>query len=183
MKAGKAALAILSAALLLAANFHVVYHVSVAGEEIPGSFSASTLESCDAAARAAAEEIARTEGCAADYEKRGLVTLAPPDGDELALTYALLENAAGVGTAWAVSVGGADLGNVNDPSALGEVLESILASGAVPGAVGAEFTEKIDLRRVFVPEGSDYDLMETARAVRGAVEVLSVTADGTVRYG
>ena len=183
MKAGKTILAFLSAALLLSANVRVVYHVSVAGETLPGSFSAGMLERCETAARAAAAEITQTDGTAAEYAKRAAITLASPDGDVNALTCALLENAGGVGTAWAVRVGEADMGNVNDPSAFGEVLESILAENAVPGAVGAEFTENINLRRVFVPEESDYDLMAMARAVRGATEVMSVTSDGTVRYG
>lgn len=183
MNASKTGLVLFSAALLLAANLRIVYHVSVAGEALPGSFSAGMLESCENAARAAAEEIARTGGDAAEYEKSAVITLAPPDGNALELTYALLENSGGVGTAWAVRVGEIDMGNVNDPSALGEVLESILAGGAVQGAVAAELTEKIDLRRVFVPEGSDYDLMAMARRVRGATEVMSVTSDGTVRYG
>ncbi|NCB50354.1 MAG: hypothetical protein EOM54_00540 [Clostridia bacterium] len=186
MNTGKTILALLSVALLLAANLRVVYHVSVAGEEVPGSFSADMLESCENAARAAAEEITmtggETSGCEG-YDKSALITLSAPDGDGPALTRSLLENAGGVETAWAVSVGGTGLGNVNDPSALGEVMESILADGAVHGAVAAEFTEKIDLRRVFVPEGSEYDLMAMARAIRGATEVMSVTSDGTIRYG
>lgn len=180
----KSLIAVLAAALLLAANFHVVYAVSVAGEELPGTFSAGQLAAGETAARAAAEEIVRTwDGVSPGYSKRPSLSLSPADGDPAALARALLQDTRGVDIAWQVNVGGSDAGNVGDPTALGEVLETILADGAVDEAVSAEFTDKITLRRVFVPEGREYDLMAVGRAVRGMTAVMSVTADGTVRYG
>lgn len=184
MNIGKFILAVFSAALLLAANLRIVYAVSVSGEALPGTFSAAQLEAGATAAGAAAEEIIRDGGGdISGYAKRPKMTLSPPDGVTSELASALLRNTDGVATAWKVSVGGSEVGNVNDPTALGEVLEAILAEGAVQEAVAAGFANEITLRSVFVPEGSHYDLMALARALRGVTEVMSVTSDGTVRYG
>jgi hypothetical protein len=184
MNISKSIAAVLAAAVLLAANLRIVYTVSVTGEQLPSTFSAVQLEAGEAAARAAAEEIVQTgEDTAADYDRRPSLALSPPDGDPVTLARALIQNTTGVDTAWQVYVGGSNAGIVGDPTALGEVLEAILASGASDEAVSAEFADAITLRRVFVPEGREYDLMAVARAVRSMTAVMSVTADGTVRYG
>ncbi len=182
MNIGRISLAILSVALLLTANLHVVYSVSVAGSELPGRYSAAQIQAGESAARAAAEEISRYSGECAGYEKYATVRFSPPDGDALSLALALLENSSGVDVAWRVSVDGEDLGKTTDPTALGEVLESILADRAVHDAVSAEFADTIALRRVFVPEGWEYDLMALSRALRDTTQVISITSDGTVRY-
>jgi hypothetical protein len=179
----KVLLSVFSAALLLTANLRVVYSVSVGGEELPGIYSAAQLDSAEEAARAAAEEISRSTSVAAECKRSAKITLSSPDGDTIELSRALLSSTDGVDSAWSVIVGGSDVGVVSDPSALDEVLDTILAEGAIPEAVTADFTEEITLRRTFVPEGRDYDLMALARSVRGATEVMSVTSDGTVRYG
>lgn len=179
----KLLLSFFAAALLLAANLHVAYCISVGGEALPGVFTSAQLETGRRAAGAAAEEIARDEAGVPAYAAQPLLTFGPADGDSTGLARALLNETPGVARAWTVCVNDAPAGLVRDPSALGEVLESIVAEGAVHGAVTAGFTDEISLRGVYVPEGQEDDLMAVARRIRDLTEVVSVTADGTVRVG
>ena len=122
-------------------------------------------------------------GGGAHADAAGSAHSACPSGDTAALLDACLTAADGVQAAWAVTVGGERAGIVTDPSALGEAVESILAQGAVDGAVSAELSEEIQLTRVFIPRGQADDLMDVARSIRERTRVVSHTADGTVRYG
>lgn len=179
----KLLLSLFAAALLLAANLRVAYCVSVGEETLPGVFTAAQLETGRAAAAAAAEEIARGEAGLPAAAAVPVLTLGPGDGDETGLACALLDETAGVSRGWTVLVNDAPAGLVGDPTALGEVLEAIVAEGAVYGAVTAGFSDEIALRGVYIPEGQEDDLMAVARAIRDMTEVVSVTADGVVRVG
>lgn len=169
----------LALALLLAANVRVVYAVAADGEAQDGLYRASDVRLAREEAARAAEEIARGDAAPPEVTRRVRLTLRAPDGDPAALTEACLARTGGVDAAWAVTVDGVPAGVVADPSALGEVLEVLLAEGASREAVTARFSKSIVLRRVFVPAGEEDDLMAVSRLVRDLTEVVSVTADGT----
>lgn len=182
-KGKKILLSAAAAALLLCANVRVVFAARVDGQEVSGSFTGRQLAETQRCAAAAAEEIARGQAAEPTLTRQGRLTLRAPSGDTAALLDACLTAADGVQAAWAVTVGGERAGIVTDPSALGEAVESILAQGAVDGAVSAELSEEIQLTRVFIPRGQADDLMDVARSIRERTLVVSHTADGTVRYG
>lgn len=169
----------LALALVGAANLRVVYRVSAGGEEV-GVYGRAELRECVAFARDAAKELGGGEP---EYSARARVTLAPECGDADALREALLENTPGVEEVYAVSVGGSRLGLCSEPSALGEVLEARLASGACTEATAVWFENEPTLRRIFAPEGLECDLMELFRALRENTRVVSSTSGGAVRYG
>lgn len=182
-KIKKILLSVIAAAVLLGANVRVVYAARVDGEELDGTFTGRQLAESNRCAAAAAEEIARAEPDAPELTRHARLTLKSPDGDTATLIDACLERTGGVQAAWLVTVGGERAGVITDPTALGEAVESILALGAVDGAVAADLTEEVRLSKVYIPEGQADDMMAVAKAIRGLTQVVSHTADGTVRYG
>ncbi|MEG1633130.1 MAG: hypothetical protein RR314_03660 [Oscillospiraceae bacterium] len=183
MNFSKILLSVFAVAALLLANVRLVYSVRAEGEALPGTYTRAQLCRAESFAIAAAEELSLSDEAPAKLDTRARVSFSPADGDTEALAAAYLESAPGIGVAWEVEVGGKSAGIVSDPSALGEVLEVMLADGAAREAVTVDFTEDITMHRVFVPEGRGDDMMEVARLIRGMTEVMSVTGDGTVRYG
>lgn len=183
MKVKKILLSVTAAAVVLAANVRVVYAARLDGQETEGTYTGRQIDQSLTAASAAAEEIARGEAQTPEVTRHGRITLKAPDGDTSALIEAYLENTGGVCSAWSVTVGGDSAGVITDPTALGEVMETILAQGAVDGAVAADFADDIVLTRVYIPDGQADDMMAVARAIRDKTQVVSHTADGTVRYG
>ena len=183
MRANKFMLLPLALALLAAANLRVVYEVEAAAETAPGTYTAYEFRRGVLSSLAAAEEVAHGRPEAPELTVSPRLTFSKADGDALELCRWALDRTAGVKPAWRVAVGGEDAGLCSDPTALGEVMEVIIASGAVNEAVSATLTKDVELRRVYVPTEADTDLMALSAKMRGLTEVMSITADGTVRYG
>lgn len=183
MKPAKLLYIPLALLILFCANLRPVCRVSVDGAGPIGSFSPSSLRLGMVSAMAAAEEIARQDAALPAVTSDPALSLRAPEGDGLALCRAVLERTEGVGVAWRVYVGGLDAGLCSDPSALGEVIDSIVARGAVEEAVTACLTEDVELKRYYVPSGADTDLMALSARLQDMTEVMSVTSGGVVRYG
>lgn len=179
----KIILSALALSLMTAANVRTAYIVTVEGNTLEGCYTEAQLKDALFAAERAAEEICRAESSPPEYEIKRVPALRGSDGDVKALGSALIAATEGVDAVWEVTVAGERIGLCNDPSALGEVMEVLLYNGAVREAVSVSFTEEIALRRVYVEEGREYDIMELSAALNSATEVMSVTANGTVRYG
>lgn len=178
----KAVLLICALLLVTAANLKLVYSVSVDGQALEGSWSRWSLENAQRAAYAAAEEVSRGGTELPELETEARLSLLPARGDVRELTEAILYASGGVEQAWAVSVDGVELGRVGDISALSEELEVIIGTQVPHTAVSAGFDTDIAIRPVAIPEGTESDLMELSRAIRGLARVYYVTPDGAQRY-
>ncbi len=168
-------------ALLLGANLRVACRVSVSGGEL-GSYSPAALRRSMVSAMAAAEEVARGAPALPQVSSAPVLTLSAPEDDALALCRAVLDRTGGVTAGWRVYVGQRDVGLCGDPTALGEVIDAIVARGAVEEAVAASLTEPVELKRYYVPSEADMDLMALSARLREATQVMSVTSGGVVRY-
>lgn len=179
----KLTLGAIAVALMLCANLRLSYSVELDGSALEGRWTALGIFSAARAANAAASEVSRESTCLPEYGRTLRVGLAAADGDALELTFLLLGQADGVQEAYRVDVGGVSAGVTSDPSALGEVLETILASGSSPEAVTVDFAQSVELSRVFIPDGRYTDLMELSGNIRALTPVVSTLADGRVVYG
>lgn len=173
----------LAMGLLLMANLRLCYTVGVGGDSAEGVFTPAQLRDSRRCALAAQEEVARCDEAAPAVCSVPRLTLRAPDGDTQLLTRHILERSDGVKRCWRVYVDGGDAGLCTDPTALGEVIEVIIARGAVEEAVSASLTGEVEVKPVFVPEEAEADLMTVAANIRGVTQVMSVTAEGLVRYG
>jgi hypothetical protein len=174
---GAALLLCLSALLLFLSILRPGLSVTVGGETLPGVYRLSDVLRSAQAVRAAASEL-----LCEDVEVGNIWAVHPRlcaggyQTDTRALQRALLDQIPGIAYLCGVKVDGELIGWVYDPSALGEVLDAMLAEQVTPDTVQAYFAQEVTMEYSYAPEAAAYDMMEVSAALRDclAVEVVRI---------
>ncbi len=174
----RALLAILGLSLLLFSHLRPVYRVTVRGSPLPGLYSLRQTERCAALARETAEEILGSADTLAQPEKRLLLSLRSPDGDEALLTDALLRSTPGIAVAEEVRVNGVRLGTVADGLVLTRTLERAIRGQMPLAAVSGSISGRLELRRVYTREGGLTPYGDMVLLITGMAPVVYLDAQG-----
>ncbi len=178
----KAALAALAVLALAAAYIRPVYSVTVGSRTLDGSWDGRGLSEAEAMASAAAQEVARGDSRPPRYETHMRLSLAPAGSDAQELARALLTGYEGVQRAYSVSVDGVDIGVAEDATAFDELVLAYIAQCAPVDCVSAGLDSDVELREVYIPQGTADDVMEISARLRRAARVSYITSDGERVY-
>ena len=171
-------LAGLALTLLLLSHLRPVYRVTVAGETIPGRYSLQQTERCAAAAREAAEEILEESAPEPRMHRRMHLSLHRAEGDEAALTDALLRSVEGIGVSEEVLVNGTHLGTVADGYKLCNELRRSITHQMPMAAVSGHISGSLELRRVYTRAGTDTPYGDMVLLITGMAPVIYIDSEG-----
>ncbi len=164
--------------LLLAANLRPVYSVSVAGKTLPGLYARRQTERCAALARETAEEILENAGAVPEPRLRLRPAFSRAEGDEAALTDALLCSTEGVAVSDEVRVNGKRLGTGPDGEALRQALDRSIRGQMPLAAVSGSISGRMEFHRVYTRAGGDTPIRDMILLVTGMAPVVYVDANG-----
>ena len=164
--------------LLLGANLRPVYAVSVAGQTLPGLYGRRQTERCVALARETAEELLESAEAVPEPRLRLRLSFSRAEGDEAALTDALLRSTEGVAVSEEVRVNGRRLGTVPDGEALRRALDLSIRGQMPLAAVSGSISGQMELRRVYTRAGKDTNMKDMILLITGVAPVVYVDADG-----
>ena len=131
-----------------------------------------------AESRETAEEILGSADTLAQPEKRLLLSLRSPDGDEALLTDALLRSTPGIAVAEEVRVNGVRLGTVADGLVLTRTLERAIRGQMPLAAVSGSISGRLELRRVYTRAGRSTPDGDMILLITGMAPVVYLDADG-----
>ena len=165
---------------LLAVNLNVSWQVAVDGQMQEGLYSRRQLVNCKEQAAEAAEEILHGPAQLPKLKARWRLSLRQPQGDEKALADALLRGVHGVRLSDAVLVNGTKLGTVEDGEKLMEKLRASIRAQMPNAAVFGNISGKVQVRKLYVRDGSDTPDEDMILLITGMAPVIYVDKSGKI---
>lgn len=170
---------ILIAALLVltAANIRCGYRVTVEDISLPELYSKREIEFCRETAAETARELCGTSHLPEITARRRFV-LTAPDGDERALTDAILRRTDGVSVLCGVYVDDRRLGCVRNGDMLSYLLERNIDAQMPNAAVSGSYSGEIILKTEYCAEGSETAYSDMLLLIEGAAPVIYIDKNG-----
>lgn len=163
--------------LTAAANIRWGYRVTVDDIRLPGVYSSREIELCRETAAETAREICGTASLP-EAETQRVFMLTAPDGDEGALTDAILRRTDGVAVLCGVYVDGRRLGCVRNGDMLSYLLERNIDAQMPNAAVSGSYSGEIILKTEYCAEGSETAYSDMLLLIEGAAPVIYIDKYG-----
>ena len=155
-----AGLAILSALLLVAANFRLGIRVSIGDEHLRGVYSFSELQLAVRRTELLAGEILGEHVVLRPfYSVRPALTPGDYTRDMRLLEETLMGQVPGITRLCSVRIDGEFVGWVSEPSELGELIADMFASASVSGAVSARMPHEVTAEYLWARSDTHCDAM------------------------
>lgn len=163
--------------LTAAANIRSGFHVTVEDIRLPGVYSSREIRLCRDAAAETAREI-----CGAahlpEIKKQRVFMLAAADGDDRALTDALLRRTDGVAVLCGVYVNDRRLGCVRNGDMLSYLMERNIDAQMPNAAVSGGYSGEIVLKTEYCAEGSETAYSDMLLLIEGAAPAIYIDKKG-----
>lgn len=175
----KKSFALFAAALVLTAgaNIRSGYTVTVGDEELSDIYSAGEIKLCCEAAAETAREICGTVHLP-EIKKQRVIMLSAPDGDEKALTDAILRRMDGIELLCGVYVNDRRLGCVRNGDMLSYLLERNIDAQMPNAAVSGDYSGEIILKTEYCAKGSQTAYSDMLLLIEGAAPVIYIDDEG-----